>query len=87
MTLTCHFCGAEFDRPTSRGRVPRYCRPSHRQRAYEDRKWEQVDDILAANDNKCVWCDTEIRRSNAVFIPDGNEWQTYCHPCNLEMVR
>lgn len=34
----CEWCGAEFPIPRGPGRRPRYCKRSHRQRAYEARK-------------------------------------------------
>ncbi len=35
---TCAFCGEPIEVPPGPGRRPRYCRPSHRQRAYEERR-------------------------------------------------
>ena len=35
--LVCEWCGEEFDRPHIKGPPPKYCRPSHRQRAHEQR--------------------------------------------------
>lgn len=34
----CEWCGGEFALPQGPGRPPRYCRRSHRQRAYEVRR-------------------------------------------------
>ncbi len=34
---TCGWCGARFEKSGRRGRPRRFCRPSHRQRAYEAR--------------------------------------------------
>ncbi|MDQ1359426.1 MAG: TetR/AcrR family transcriptional regulator, repressor for neighboring sulfatase [Acidimicrobiaceae bacterium] len=34
----CGWCGASFTAPNGRGPTPRYCRPSHRQRAFEARR-------------------------------------------------
>ena len=34
----CEWCGGEFTAPRGPGRPPRYCRRSHRQRAYEARR-------------------------------------------------
>jgi hypothetical protein len=31
----CGFCGNEFERRSPKGPVPRFCSPSHRQRAFE----------------------------------------------------
>lgn len=31
----CDYCGAEFEATIRRGTPPKYCRRSHRQRAYE----------------------------------------------------
>lgn len=49
----CAWCGGRFARPKGPGRPPRYCRPSHRQRAYESRRLAQVrglaaDDVLVS---------------------------------------
>jgi hypothetical protein len=38
---TCLHCGKKFT-PEPRGRAPRYCKPSCRQRAYEIRKFERA---------------------------------------------
>jgi hypothetical protein len=38
--LICEWCGDEFIKPKGRGPVPRFCKPSHRQRAYERRRWQ-----------------------------------------------
>lgn len=35
----CEWCGQAFTPPTRRGPPPRYCRPSHRRRAYEARRY------------------------------------------------
>ena len=37
-SLNCEWCGRPFERPHSRGPVPRFCSRSHRQRAYEGRR-------------------------------------------------
>ena len=37
-TRHCVWCGGSFRVPTGPGRPRRYCRPSHRQRAYEARR-------------------------------------------------
>lgn len=49
----CAWCGGKFARPKGPGRPPRYCRSSHRQRAYESRRLAQVrglaaDDVLVS---------------------------------------
>lgn len=36
--LRCEWCGGEFSAGNGPGRPPRYCRRSHRQRAYEARR-------------------------------------------------
>lgn len=41
--LTCEFCGHAFERPNVKGRSPRYCSASHRQRAYVARKIERLE--------------------------------------------
>lgn len=35
----CEWCGQAFTPPTRRGPAARYCRPSHRRRAYEARRY------------------------------------------------
>lgn len=37
--LTCEWCGREFERPTDKGRSPKYCSASHRGRASEERRF------------------------------------------------
>lgn len=37
--LWCEWCGEPFERPGDRGPVPRFCKRSHRQRAYESRRY------------------------------------------------
>ncbi len=38
---TCAWCGGPFPLRSSKGPAPRYCRPSHRQRAHEARhRWD-----------------------------------------------
>ena len=37
-SIRCEWCGLDFPRPAGPGRPPRYCRRSHRQRAYEARR-------------------------------------------------
>lgn len=37
-TRICEWCGKPFSAPHTRGPKPRYCRPSHRQRAFEFRR-------------------------------------------------
>jgi len=39
----CAFCKARF-KPRARGRPPRYCCPSHRQRAYERRRLRRAEE-------------------------------------------
>jgi len=36
--LSCEWCGERFDVRSGPGRKAKYCRPSHRQRAYEARR-------------------------------------------------
>src|SRR5215216_518201 len=38
-TQICVWCGQEFPPPIRRGPAPRYCRPSHRHRDYEARRY------------------------------------------------
>lgn len=42
----CLYCGESFNRPHSQGPKPLYCRPSHRQRAYELREWQKIETQL-----------------------------------------
>ena len=37
-TCVCAYCGATFYTPIKPGRAAQYCRPAHRQRAYEERR-------------------------------------------------
>ncbi len=37
-TASCEWCGERFAVRSGPGRKPKYCRPSHRQRAYEARR-------------------------------------------------
>jgi septal ring factor EnvC (AmiA/AmiB activator) len=37
-TCICAYCGATFYTPLKPGPAARYCRPAHRQRAYEERR-------------------------------------------------
>lgn len=39
--LICAWCGEEFERLHVKGPTPRYCRPSHRQRAFEARQLDK----------------------------------------------
>lgn len=41
MTLVCQWCGAHFERPNTRGPIPKFCRASHRQRAHQLRVLER----------------------------------------------
>ena len=41
--IKCGWCGTKFV-PNPRGRTPRYCKPSCRQRAYEGRRLKLVQD-------------------------------------------
>lgn len=50
--LVCHWCGAEFDRPHGRGPVPKFCRPSHRQRAFRSRR---LDTDADGRERRTVW--------------------------------
>lgn len=40
--LICEWCGDPFTPTNKRGRKPKFCCPSHKQRAYELRKREQA---------------------------------------------
>lgn len=37
-TFYCDWCGEPFEHPYGPGPKPRFCRPAHRQRAYEAKK-------------------------------------------------
>jgi hypothetical protein len=41
-SLVCEWCGRTFKRPATRGPVPSYCKPSHRQRAFEQRQHDRA---------------------------------------------
>lgn len=54
-TLRCAWCGDRFKPPGGPGRPPKYCRRSHRQRAYESRQIAAdrglgVDEVLLTSD-------------------------------------
>ena len=40
-TFRCAYCGDEFSIPSTRGPVPTYCSPAHRQAAYRERHLEE----------------------------------------------
>ena len=42
MTCICEWCLEEFDAPHRHGPKPKFCRPSHRQRAYEARRLSRL---------------------------------------------
>jgi hypothetical protein len=44
MLLNCHWCGDDFVRPHLSGPAPKYCKPSHRQRSYEQRTADKRTD-------------------------------------------
>ena len=44
----CKWCGEAFTPPTRRGPPPRYCRPSHRRRAYEARRYGSATRLTPA---------------------------------------
>lgn len=46
--LTCEWCGDTFTRSHSKGPVPKFCRPSHRQRSYERRKDKRLQAVADA---------------------------------------
>lgn len=55
--LSCEWCGADLGRQPKGGRPRRYCRRSHRQRAYEARRLAErrglaADEVLVA---RHVW--------------------------------
>jgi DNA-binding MarR family transcriptional regulator len=43
----CVWCGQAFTPPVRRGPAPRYCRPSHRRRAYEARRYGHANGLTA----------------------------------------
>ena len=49
----CEWCRAEIKRK-GRGRVPRFCSPSHRQLAFQRRKWQRPHpvDLMARDLNR-----------------------------------
>jgi DNA-binding MarR family transcriptional regulator len=44
----CEWCGQAFTPPTRRGPPPLYCRPSHRRRAYEARRYGHATGLTRA---------------------------------------
>jgi hypothetical protein len=45
-TVKCKWCGRTTNVPT-KGRLPNYCSASHRQLAYQQRKWQKQPGLLA----------------------------------------
>lgn len=43
-TLRCAWCGNAFEQPNRKGPVPRYCGGSCRQRAFEERRLDELID-------------------------------------------
>lgn len=68
-SATCEWCGDEFDVPATMGPVPRFCKASHRQRAFEKRRL----DAVAPSELEFVgWlcpCHRRVVRPN----PDGSK--------------
>jgi hypothetical protein len=63
--LTCRWCKAKFRWP-GRGRRPRYCKPSHRQRAFEQRSrdlWRRMDGDMT----KELWEAAALRELEGVL--------------------
>lgn len=44
--LTCKWCGDEFARANPLGPTPKYCRASHKQRAYEQAKIDKFENTI-----------------------------------------
>jgi len=73
----CAWCGASFDVAGGTGRPPRFCRRSHRQRAYESRRLAESrglgdDDILLARSSYEELRDLLYRIESALQDIDGD---------------
>ena len=93
--LICKWCGKEFERTNNRGPIPKYCKQSHRQRAYEKRRWKEwaMSDLAgggnrmsATKTKKCSRCGEE--KPLAFFyrdrrLKDGR--MARCRRCFLEV--
>lgn len=55
MSLSCGWCGKPVERRSKKGPAPRYCNPSHRQSAYQERRAERV--ALSTGDVVKEWED------------------------------
>ena len=64
----CAWCGERFEVPAGPGRRPKYCRRSHRQRAYEARQ-VAVDRGLAAGE-VLVSIETWHRLRDAIYVAE-----------------
>lgn len=64
MTTACEWCGEPIPTTAGTGRLPRFCKTSHRQRAYEKRK----ADAALAEARKQGYRDAYVDRG-VPFIP------------------
>src|SRR5215471_13444155 len=75
-TLRCDWCKAKI-KVKPQGRLPRFCSPSHRQRAYERAKWGRPHLVALRSDLASVAMRTAIREEawamlrEAGLLPDG----------------
>ncbi len=66
----CLFCKKRFTL-RSRGRIPRYCSPAHRQRAYELRKWRRPTLVALADDLRQIREKDRIRAAVREFFAEA----------------
>jgi hypothetical protein len=50
--MFCEWCDAEFRRPSPIGPAPKYCKQSHRQRAYEERTFIRRSEVVVFTGEK-----------------------------------
>lgn len=55
--MKCQWCDVEFSKKSTKGPVPKYCKPAHRQRAYEARRAT----MILANVPACAGCTRRLR--------------------------
>ena len=54
MSASCGWCGKPVERRSEKGRAPRYCNPSHRQLAYQERRANREADQAALEADQIV---------------------------------
>ena len=66
--IRCGWCGERFPVPGGPGRPPKYCRRSHRQRAYEARRVAQARGL--ASDEILVSTETWFGLRDAIYVAE-----------------